>query len=261
MKFRLLSDLHLEFHSENMKLFRVPELEDDKNTVLLLAGDIALAHDAKEYMRELCDRFRYVCYTLGNHEFYKNYYNRVRDDWAVLERDYMPRNFRLIDDTSLVVDDVRILGGTLWTDFNKRDYFAMFMARKGMNDYGCITFIEGDRYRKLLPIDTARIHEKTLRYIRSEVEKPWDGKTVVMSHHLPHPLCSPERFRDNPLQPAYLSNLDNMIYETDIDVWVHGHTHDSVDFEIHGTRILCNPRGYYPEALNPDFKPDFVFEV
>lgn len=261
MKFRLLSDLHLEFHKENMGLFSVPALEDDKDTVLLLAGDIALGHDAKEYIRALCDRFHAVCYTLGNHEFYANYYKRVRDDWAALERDYMPRNFHFIDDTTVTIGDVRVLGGTLWTDFDKENYWAMYQARKGMNDYYKITFIEGDRYRRLLPIDTVRIHRKTLGFIRDQLALGWDGKTVVMTHHLPHPLCSPEWYRTSPLQPAYVNNLDDLIYENKIDVWVHGHTHDNVDFEIHGTRILCNPRGYYPDHLNEDFNPTFTFDV
>jgi len=41
-------------------------------------------------------------------------------------------------------------------------------------------------------------------------------------------------------------------------LWIHGHMHESYDYEIYGTRIACNPRGYAPEALNLDFRPDWV---
>jgi len=44
-------------------------------------------------------------------------------------------------------------------------------------------------------------------------------------------------------------------------LWVHGHMHESFDYEIYGTRVVCNPRGYEPEALNPDFRPDWIMEL
>jgi len=44
-------------------------------------------------------------------------------------------------------------------------------------------------------------------------------------------------------------------------LWVHGHRRDSFDCEIYDTRVICSPRGYSPEALNPDFRPDWVVEI
>jgi Icc-related predicted phosphoesterase len=44
-------------------------------------------------------------------------------------------------------------------------------------------------------------------------------------------------------------------------LWVHGHMHESYDYEVYGSRVVCNPRGYAPNALNPDFKPDLVMEI
>jgi Icc-related predicted phosphoesterase len=46
-----------------------------------------------------------------------------------------------------------------------------------------------------------------------------------------------------------------------VQLWVHGHTHDSVDLDIAGTRVVCNPRGYAPDDLNPEFQPGLVVEV
>jgi hypothetical protein len=46
-----------------------------------------------------------------------------------------------------------------------------------------------------------------------------------------------------------------------LSIWAHGHTHDSVDLDIAGTRIVCNPRGYAPDDLNPEFHPGLVVEV
>jgi Icc-related predicted phosphoesterase len=101
----------------------------------------------------------------------------------------------------------------------------------------------------------------TLFTITETVRVPHDGPTVVITHHLPHPLCVDQAYRTHPLNPAYMTNLDMYIEEYDIDVWVHGHTHSNVDVEVHGTRIICNPRGYYPKDLNGGFDEQFHFEV
>ena len=44
-------------------------------------------------------------------------------------------------------------------------------------------------------------------------------------------------------------------------LWIHGHTHESFDYEIGKTRVICNPRGYAPIEINKEFKPDFNVEV
>ena len=46
-----------------------------------------------------------------------------------------------------------------------------------------------------------------------------------------------------------------------VALWVHGHMHDPFDYEIYGTRVVCNPRGYAPNALTPDFRPDWVIVI
>lgn len=38
-------------------------------------------------------------------------------------------------------------------------------------------------------------------------------------------------------------------------------THDSFDYMIGKTRVVCNPHGYYARATNPGFLPDLVVEV
>ena len=63
------------------------------------------------------------------------------------------------------------------------------------------------------------------------------------------------------LTPAFASNLENLMDGDRLAFWVHGHMHESYDYEIYGTRVVCNPRGYAPDALNPDFRPDLVMEV
>jgi len=264
MRFRLMSDLHLEFEDRTLDFTPIP-LKDDKTTVLILAGDVALGIDAVGFIQKMCKQFYKVVYCLGNHEFYYNEYNKTRARWS--DRPEMPSNLILLDDHVAIIDEqVRLVGGTLWTDFNGDDYFAKNLAIQCMNDYNCAKFKSGDKvsgYRKrpLHPNDTVRAHKQTLFLITETIRVPFDGPTIVVTHHLPHPLCVAQDFRTDPLNPAYMTNLDEVIEANDIAVWVHGHTHTNVDVEVHDTRILCNPRGYTPDDLNEGFDEQLTFEV
>ncbi len=45
---------------------------------------------------------------------------------------------------------------------------------------------------------------------------------------------------------------------------IHGHTHDSFDYVLRGTRVVCNPRGYCRYVGRPenvDFDPGLAAEV
>ena len=45
-------------------------------------------------------------------------------------------------------------------------------------------------------------------------------------------------------------------------LWIHGHTHDSFDYVVNGTRVLCNPRGYAKNGANenPLFDANLIAE-
>lgn len=274
MRFRLLSDLHLEFEDRTEDYTPIP-LDDDAETVLILAGDIGVGLGAVEFLQRMCDRFYQVVYILGNHEYYNNEANKLLKRWDAFADTEAPDNFiYLNDDWRLIADPndpkapkTRIVGGTLWTDFDGGDYFAMNAAQQGMNDFNCVKIKEGPsagggyRKRRWLPADAIRAHKKTLFTITETVRVPHDGPTVVVTHHLPHPLCIGAQFKGDRLNSAYMSNLDEHIEKYDIDVWCHGHTHDNVDVEVHGTRILCNPRGYVGHELNKGFNEQLTFEV
>lgn len=53
-----------------------------------------------------------------------------------------------------------------------------------------------------------------------------------------------------------MPDLTDVIEDGRPALWVHGHTHDSCDYELGATRIVCNPRGYEDE--NSAFDPELV---
>jgi len=46
-----------------------------------------------------------------------------------------------------------------------------------------------------------------------------------------------------------------------VALWIHGHMHESFDYETYGTRVVCNPRGYAPKALNEGFDKKYTIEI
>lgn len=260
MKFKLLSDLHLEFFDRTRYMVKdaptwEPELTDeDKETVLLLAGDIHVGGKAQFFLKDMCERFHAVVYILGNHEFYHNELYNVKRNWKELE---MPDNFHFLDDDVVYFGDTRVIGGTLWTQVT--DPHMIWQGPKRMTDYQITMVKEHGKLRRMNVADTNAMHVKTINYITKLLTDEWKGKTVVMTHHLPHPECVAPQFYGSSLNAFFMTDLDHILDKFDIDVWCHGHTHDCVDVEVHDTRILCNPMGYHGVKLNQDFKEGLVF--
>lgn len=86
-------------------------------------------------------------------------------------------------------------------------------------------------------------------------------KTVVLTHHAPSPGSVRPRFAGDPPTPAFVTDLDRLMDASRVALWVHGHTHDPFDYTVHGTRVVCNPRGYAPHQLAQGFRPGLVVEI
>jgi Icc-related predicted phosphoesterase len=110
-----------------------------------------------------------------------------------------------------------------------------------------------------MPVDARQAHQATRRYLESELAKEHDGPTVVVTHHAPSPLSVAPRFLGSPLNPAFASDLTDMIWQYVPDMWIHGHVHDSFDYLLGDTRVIANPRGYGDE--NGSFDPMLVVEI
>jgi len=55
--------------------------------------------------------------------------------------------------------------------------------------------------------------------------------------------------------------MDDFILEHQPRLWIHGHTHESFDYKIGKTRVVCNPRGYASTEKNKGFRPDYTLVV
>jgi len=160
-------------------------------------------------------------------------------------------------------ENVRVIGATLWTDFQLygTPTLSMQIAQQQLDDFKVIRIERGYKLRALRPADTARLHAASLAFLRKELSRQFDGKTIVVTHHAPSPRSIASWFQNDPLNPAFVSNLEALIERYEPAFWIHGHMHDSFDYVVGRTRIVCNPRGYFPDKLNPSFDPRLVVET
>ena len=69
------------------------------------------------------------------------------------------------------------------------------------------------------------------------------------------------RFTGSPVNLCFASDAEHLLQG--VDLWVHGHTHDSFDYRVGATRVVCNPRGYVRDGVqeNAHFDPALVVDV
>ena len=284
MKIKLVSDLHLEFSDINIQ-------NDQNYDVLILGGDIMIAQDLHDHIaadfnpysagafadlsrkQERVRRFRdffkrcsfqfpHVIYIMGNHEFYNGKFyasiDYMRDECAKYPNVYM------LEQDMKIIDDVVFVGGTLWTDMNRRDPLTMHAIKDMMNDF---RIVRNDKreFAKMSPLDVAIRHDRTLGYIKHVLSENKDKKCVVVGHHCPSKLSTHENYKDQYLMNGgYSSDLSEFIIDhPQIKLWTHGHTHHPFDYVIGETRIVCNPRGYESDGYSEDsgWNPNIVIEV
>lgn len=274
LKYRLMSDLHLEFADLD-----IPVLEKEKEMVLVLAGDVALASYPETYVNfinEMCDRHDTVIWIMGNHEYYKNYIEEAMDE---IKSNFVPRPSNLIirESGCVVVQDVAFICATLWTDYNDRDPMSMLASKDYMNDHNLI-YKNGpganpmNGYNpKFLPEDALTIHRKHRRDIFEHAEELGNQvrKKVLVTHHGFSSLSIADAYKnDKHLNGAFVSEMSNEIIDAGFDYAHHGHTHNSFDYMIGDTHVITNPRGYAKQIVkgkskneNSEFDANLVIEV
>ena len=258
-RLRIMSDLHLEFGPLDLE----PVGED----VLVLAGDIGIGTQgldwAEAYYRQTGVASIMIA---GNHEFYhtpgvaralEQFRGDPRDGVIFMEDNQSFTGMGSRYQSSLGI--LRLIGSTLWTDYRLGNLDemerigAMRYAEGTMNDHRLIPNFK--------PWDAAQRHTDSRHFITETLMKRVSQPTVVITHHLPSARSIHPRYAGDPANPAFASDLDALVENSGAALWVHGHTHSSCDYRIGGTRVLCNPRGYYPHELNPDFDPNLVVEI
>jgi len=246
-----MSDLHIEFDQFHFPLDETPDL-------LVLAGDIGFGSSGVWLAKTHFPGSFPKIVIAGNHEFYRTPYDETIAVCRASAAEADNVHFLEENEQIFIINgrSVRVLGCILWTDFcvngAERQHDAMIHAAARMNDFRLILY----RGHILRPEDTLELHRASRAWLDARLQEPHDGPTIVVTHHAPSDRSQPPQFISGHLAPAFTSDLEAMIQMYQPELWIHGHTHWSVDYRIGKTRIYSNQRGYPGE--NCMFRREFI---
>lgn len=268
LRIQLASDLHLELVESRFPGERLIAPAADAD-LLVLVGDVANGRRAIELF---ADWPVPVLFVAGNHEFYGFSWETTRAELrqaargtSVLFLDNDVADLRIFRDwwapRREKLNRVRFLGATLWTDYryDVRMTQRQLMAHAEMRirDHSVITTREGH----FTAAHALSDHKLSRAWLEQELAKPFNGKTIVLTHHAPHPLSVHPRYQtvdSLATNAAYVSDLEPLLYKA--DVWCHGHVHDSFDYHVGACRVVANPRGYARNRNSAVNVSDLQFE-
>lgn len=242
MRINYFSDIHLEFGP-----LQAPDIDAD---IIIAAGDIGVQDQGIDWLKSLN---KPVIYVAGNHEFYKHEY---RETLTLLDDKCRNSAIHFLENRSLIFKGVRFLGCTLWADLYIEGEESAQALSKTLNDFKKIRYAENAFDANKF----SQLHFYSKTWLEQQLALPFEGKTVVITHHAP----SPWSWKDSPnklKRLAYCNDLRHLLHEYDITAWFHGHVHSRADYRIAGARILCNPRGYLGKKMVKDFDQNKVVDI
>ena len=289
---RLVSDIHLDFDllrfhqtravkpgdltiNDPIDILWFPEpMEGDDDTALVIAGDIWTNRyfldktypDGEPWIKKLSIKFKHVILVLGNHDYWGKNLLYEADAIKLQLSQAGLTNVTLLEKSLIVIDQVKFVGGTLWTDYHRGDPLMIGRCRSEFSkDFTSIKY--GKSGRCCNPKDMYEVHMNTKKYIFEHTKRDHtEQKVMVVTHMAPSYQSISKSYKTWEYYYSnyhYFSDLEKRIKADgkDIDYWVHGHVHHAVDYMLEpNVRVCCQPRGYsgYDQT---DYDPKFRIEL
>lgn len=251
VRFQFMSDLHLEFHTcgDGFESLLRPIAP-----YLILAGDIgnvspvAQYDKLKSFLHKCTSLWKVVVYVPGNHEYYGVSIKQGNELLAQLAHevnlDHKGSPLRVLNPGTIVIDDIPIVGGTLWSHIPHRE---KAISKRGIADFVQIEEHGVDDHNKLFETES--------RILR-KLHKNSNRKCIVVSHHCPSRFMArlPTRaWCEADLSAAFgTDNLLDLFDSNKIHCWIYGHTHQNREAVVDSISLKCNQKGTFEQNRSFD---------
>ena len=251
MKIQYASDLHLEFRDNSDYLRKNPIIP--VGDILLLAGDTGLFDDVTytthPFWDYVSENFRQTLVVPGNHEFYKSGDIGIIQNGCIAE---IRHNVKCYYNTVVTVDEIDFVMCTLWANISPE---KAFITEKSVSDFHFIAcnglLLNAHGFNKA--------HRDAVEFLKQTNS---DRKRIVVSHHVPTALCMADEFKNSRINGAFVAELHDFIFDSDIAYWIYGHSHRNMpEIDVNGTKMLCNQLGYVHQKEHLNFNRQACFEI
>lgn len=252
MKIQYCSDLHLEFQENKKHLKQFPL--KTQGEILLLAGDIVLLKTMKEhndFFSWCADNFETTYWIPGNHEYYQ--YDLVNVKTPLYEK--IRENVFLINNQTITYKNVSLVFSTLWSHIPPQHDWTV---QKNVNDFYHIK----NNGKNISANDFNALHKNDFEFLKTELAKPTDIQSIVVTHHVPTFMHYPEQYRHSEINSAFATELFDFIENSNAAYWIYGHHHcNTAVFKIGNTTMLTNQLGYVQQNEHLSFNPAAIIEI
>jgi predicted phosphohydrolase len=251
MRIQYCSDLHLEFERNNRYVTSNPLMV--RGEILILAGDIVPLHDENlnsPFFSFIIENYEHVFWVPGNHEYY---YHDLAGYSSPMHNRIHPK-ISIVNNVMIEYRGVPLIFSTMWSKIspgNER------LIEQGMADFDCITY----KNKKFRASDFNRLHKESMQFLNKEIHRQ-KHPFVVVTHHLPSPMCSSRIHKISPINEAYCADLTDFVYESNASFWIYGHSHHNTPpVQIGNTLLLTNQLGYVDLNEHGSFRRDAYLSV
>lgn len=282
MKIQLLSDLHLEANPHF-----VPEPAPGAD-VLVLAGDIGSYQEGGQLGDEDFGLARFsplpqwgawptpVLFVPGNHEYDAQDWDEAHQR---LRRTCDKLGIAWLERETLVLNQVRFVGTTLWSDFDAladheqtdsltRRLQLRDKAFRAANFY--LRKTGGTRSGEAFLAEPMRAQALACQeWLQAALSTPFAGTTVAVTHFAPSLRSADPRYGLVPGTAGFCNALDHLLPHAQL--WLHGHLHAPSDYTVSGTdpatkapwqcRVVANPLGYARKGEQATFQSKLCLTV
>lgn len=281
MKIQLLSDLHLEAHP-HFQPEPVPGAD-----LLVLAGDIGSYQNGSQLAGENFGLERFsplpqwagwptpVVFVPGNHEYDMQDFDAAHER---LRRTCERLGLHWLERETWVLDGVRFVGSTLWSDFDALaehehcgDITRRLRLRQKAFRAANFYLSKTGTTRGGAPWLAEPMREQALAchaWLEQALAEPFAGPTVAVTHFAPSLRSADPRYGLVPGTAGFCNALDHLLPRTHL--WLHGHLHAPSDYTVQGQhgdgsawqcRVVANPLGYARKGEQARFQPQCCVNV